>query len=423
MFATLIAIVVAALTVLFSLNENFKEDPLTTNTLTIVPILLLFSLVFIWSMAFYTFQRAEQNLTPRVLQLVKQDRRLKFYAAGIIFASLLAFFINLNPTVLEHFTYIPHFTTVPWIALWLILIGIAFDFTYLTIKRIYDYISPFSVLTFFTQAAKQSVSNDREIDLCNWIESLSEISVKSLNRFSSSLCVQSVNEMRDVLRMFLDSSKSIAHETQDKQSLSEGITDKVSYTLFYFLDRFSLIYHKALEKQVEPVCSSIVTTLGKVVVDAANCDLSLVSHPVRFIGEFCRDAEEQKMKEVPIKGSITLVEASRAIINSVDYTYQDLIDPFTSVITQLNETAKESFRLNKNQNIKMLIQPLVDLRTIFQSEKLASHRDTPAIQAGINNVLAEWETLETVLRTMPPIPMAAAPQNPPAIQDSLESQA
>jgi hypothetical protein len=281
----------------------------------------------------------------------------------------------------------------------------AFDFLYLTIKRIYDYINPFSVLTFFTQAAKESVKNDREIDMCNWVESLSEIAVKSLNRSSNSLCLQSLNEMRDVLRIFFESASSIAHETQDTQSKSEGITDRVSYTLFYFLDRFSLIYHTALEKKIEPVCSAVVTTLGKVSVDAAHCDLSLVSHPVRLIGEFCREAEEHKMKEVPLKGSITLVEASRTIINTVDYTYQDLIDPFTSVINQLNETAKESFRQNKSLNINMLMQPLVDLKTIFQSEKLAAHRDTPAIQAAINNVLAEWETLDSVLRTMPPMPV------------------
>ncbi len=410
MFATLISLVVAALTVLFSLHENFKEDPLITNTLTLVPIFLLFALAFIWAIAFNTFQKAEQNLTPRVLQLVKHDGHLKLYAAGLILVSFLAFFISLNPTVIEYFTNIPRFTTLPWIAFWIILIGMGFDFLYLTIKRIYDYINPFSVLTFFTQAAKQSVNADREIDMCNWVESLSEIAVKSLNRSSNSLCLQSLNEMRDVLRIFLDSSKSIAHQTQDKQSLSEGITDRVSYTLFYFLDRFSLIFHTALDKKIEPVCSSIVTTLGKVAVDAANCDFSLVSHPVRFIGDFCREAEEHKMKEVPIKGSITLVEASRAIINDVDYTYQDLIDPFLSVISQLNEMAKESFRENKNLSIKMLMQPLVDLKTIFQSDKLASHRDTPALQAAVNNVLAEWETLDSVLRTMPPIPIPATPE-------------
>ncbi len=403
MFITLISMLVAALTVLFSFHDNIKEDPLIANILLIVPILLLLSLVFIWAIGLQTFQKAEQNLTPRVLQLIKHDGHFKFYSAGLILTSLLAFFITINPAKLEHFFKISDYTSMPWIAPWIILIGLAFDFLYLTIKRIYDYVNPFSVANYFTDAAKQSVMADREIDLCNWVESLSEVAVKSLHRSSSSLCVHSVNEMRDVLRLFLDSSKSIAHVTQDKQSLSEGITDKVSYTLFYFLERFSLIYQKALEKQIEPVCSSIVTTLGKVTLDAAQCDLSLVSHPVRYIGEFCREADAQKMKEVPIKGSITLVEASRAIINNVDVTYQDLIYPFTSVINQLNETAKESFKKNKNLNIRLLTQPLLDLKQIFQSDKIASHRDTPSLMNAVDIVLAEWDTLQTVLRTMPPI--------------------
>lgn len=399
MFGTLITLLVAVLTAFLSFNDKMSIDSSISAVLAIVPILLLVSLAFVWIIASLGLQKAEQNLTSGVMQLVKKDKHTKFYSAGILTTAFLALFILLNPQSIEKYT------SIPWIAPWLVLIGMAFDFLYLTIKRIYEYINPLSVVALFTQAAKKSVKEDREVDMCNWVESLSEIAVKSLHRSSNSLCVNSISEMREVLRMFLDSSKSVAHETQDQQSLSEGITDKVSYTLFYILDRLSLIYHKALADQIEPVCSAVITTLGKITVDAANCDLSLVSHPVRFIGEFCRKAEDRGMKEIPIKGSCTLVEASKVIINQVDLTYQDLIFPFSSIINQLNETAKESFRKDKNLNIKGLMQPLLDLKNLFQSEKLAKHRDTPSLKIALDNVLSEWETLDTVLRTMPPIPI------------------
>ena len=242
----------------------------------------------------------------------------------------------------------------------------------------------------------------RETDLCDSLESLSETSLKSLDRSSASLCTQGLDEMREIMRMFLAGSKSIALSGTDTQAKDSGITDKISYTLFYFFNRIEIIFQKALGLNFPQVCSSIITILGKVVLYAAKCDLSLAGYPIHFIGQFSKLAEQKGNSELALKGSCTLVEVARQIIEDVDLKYMDLKDPFFTLITQLDEIAKETFKYNQESNITFLSAPFYDLKKLFQSPKVASHPDTPIILGDIDRVIAEWNTLDVVLHTVPP---------------------
>lgn len=391
---TLFAVILAAVTSLisFSNSHSWVLSPLPMKFGAFFFVLALFE-IMILAISFTPLQRAEQNLTPRILELFKHDRHLIWINRGIISITLFMLFIIFYQVPLPIHPFLPM----------LIALGALFDLLHILIKRIFNYLNPYTVSEMFTKAAKKSILQSRETGLCNSIESLSEISLKSLNYSSASLCNHSLEELREIMRLFLRGSKSIALSNTNEQATASGITDKVSYTLFYFFERVELIFQKALNLNLPNICDSAINLLGKVTLYSAECDLSLTSYAIHFIGKFSKKAEEKKFSEVALKGTCTLVELSKKIVNEISLTYMDLKDPFFSIITQLDEIGKETFRQNKNSSLSLLMAPFYDLKMLFASPKVADHPDTPAIINQIDSVIAEWNALSLVLSTIPPI--------------------
>lgn len=78
----------------------------------------------------------------------------------------------------------------------------------------------------------------------------------------------------------------------------------------------------------------------------------------------------------------------------------------------MEEISKEIFKKNKEMNISILIAPFKQLRTLFEGEKLINHQDSALIINDINRVINEYEQLQVILRTIPPIQPAAPTENP-----------
>lgn len=395
---TFFAILIVLATSIFSfLHYGSWDLPWDLQTYPLFFAALFFFLVIsellILAITALPLQKAEQNLTPRILDLFREDPQIAWIHRGILFTALalIALLFYPRPLPVSPFIFV------------LLGLGIIFDLLHGLIYKIFAYLNPYKVSNMFTKVAEKSILQNRETDLCDSLESLSEISLKALDRSSPSLCNQTLDEMREIMRVFLEESKSIALSGQDKQAQASGITDKVSYTLFYFLDRVEIIYRKALELGLTHVCSFIIMLLGKVSLYAARCDLSLVSYGVRYIGSFSKKAEESGFSDISLKGTCTLLEISKTIISEIPLNYMDLKDPFFSTIAQLDDIAKESFRKNKEIPIRILIEPFQDLKRYFQSPKVATHKDTPIVTKEIDRVITEWETLDSVMRSFPPM--------------------
>lgn len=392
-FAILIVIVTSLISYIhygsWELPWDFPTYPIFFGTLFFLVVICELGILTISALS---LQKAEQNLTPRILNLFQEDSQIAWIHRGLLFItlSLIALLFYPRPLPVSPFVFA------------LVGFGISFDLLHHLIHRIYTYLNPYKISNIFTNAAEKSIFQNRETDLCDSLDSLSEISLKALTLSSPSLCNQTLDEMREILRVFLNESKSIAVSGQDVQAQARGITDKVSYTLFYFLDRLEIIYKKALESGFTHVCSFIIMLLGKICLYAARCDLSLVSPSIRFIGKFSKEAEEKGFPDISLKGTCTLLEVSKTIVNEIPLTYMDLKDPFLSVIAQLDEMAKTAFRKNKDIPIQILIEPFKDLNNLFQSPKVATHPDTHLVTKEIERVISEWETLDSVMRTFPP---------------------
>lgn len=350
--------------------------------------------------------KAEDNFTWRVVDMHQKDREdllANIWSVFFVIASL-GCFIDILWT---------HQIPLKWLApIWIVLLGAAIDAFLYKIKKIYQYLSPFAVIQMFSQQAQKSVQTEKELDLCHWLEALSEIAFKALDKQSTSVCHDAIAEIQKTMRFFLESSKRIGLSDLDAQSTSMGIKDKVSYTLFYVFQRLEMINEKALQSKFEMTIEQLISTLGKIALDSAKYDLSLASYPLYYLGKFTLKAQANGMQEIGAKATCILIEVTKAIVAQVDLTYQELQEPFLSVINSLEKIAKETFKQDKSSNITLLVQPFKDLKELFlKNEKMVKHQDTPVLVQSLDRIIGEFNTLEVVLKTMPPISAFTQPDN------------
>ena len=168
-------------------------------------------------------QKAEQNLTPRILDLFREDPQIAWIRRGVLFTALalIALLFYPKPLPVSPFVFV------------LIGLGISFDLLHALIHRIFAYLNPYKVSKMFTNAAEKSILQSRETDLCDSLESLSEICLKALDRSSPSLCNQTLDEMREILRVFLQESKSIA--TRAKIRKLRQVASQIKSATHYFI--------------------------------------------------------------------------------------------------------------------------------------------------------------------------------------------
>lgn len=341
---------------------------------------------------------AAENSTSRLLDVVRKDPLHWFANLFLSFfplltlLTLLFFFI---PTPLTH---------NQWVAIWLLGLGVGIDLLYATTRQYLKFLNPFHLLQTLTDTAKKDVQSNKEMELCDTIEAISEIAVKGVENSNLALPSQALNELQQIAQEFLKASRTIGHPLQDQETEKMGIPDRLTYTLYFLYQRLELIFQKGLEGLLEPICSSVITTLGKIAYHAAKVDVSLTGSTFHVIGRLSRQAQAEQMPEVGAKATITLLEVTRLILDEVDVTYQELRDPFLVMINDLHEIAKEAYRQDKEIDLELLKEPFRKIKEMFSTEKMANHPDTGVIVARANQALAEFDALELILKTVPPLP-------------------
>lgn len=383
-------------------NPNIKGEFPYMELLSLIFLIMTIVLFLIYGFSFFfswiPLQKAEQNLTSRIVEIYRKDTQFWYIRSWMILFILISAFFAMDTI------FFGLLRKNALMASWILLVGISLDLIFYRFSRILNYLNPFSVVHLFAQKAKKSIQDDHHVDLCDWIDALCEISIKAIQRNGVALSLQSIDALQVTAHLFLESAKSIGHSEQLEKSEGQGSTDRVSYTLFYLLQRLDLINQKALEKRLETICTTLITAVGKIVIYAAKYDLTMTTYPLFFLNKLAKAAQDERLPDVGVKASLTLVEISKMIIHEIDVQYADLKDLFLRIIGHLEEITKNSFRQDKNQNIKILLQPFYAIKDLFTDPKVSNHQDTPIILQDIERVIVEFETLETVLRTMPPIP-------------------
>lgn len=398
MVGTIFSLILAVFLYVSEYSKDIPNYGATAIILIVIAALFILihtlTLVLAWS----PMQTAEQHITPRIFDLLMKDHYFRFTNIWLTIFPLLSFAFAMD---ILSFNIFSKNLVLP---LWLVLLGISLDAIHFCLRRVYGYLNPFKLISLFTHEANKCIQNEKEAELCHWIDGLSEIAIKAVQRTSTALCNEVNNELQVITRLFLESSKSISHHTLDTPNTTTGSPDNVSYMLFYILQRLEMVNDKAVEQRLEPASSYLITVLGKIVVSSAKYDLTLTDYPLHFLGRITLKAQNKGLTEVGQKAICTLVEVAKMILTEIDITYLELEESFFTLTSQLDNISKEMFRQDKTMNIKILKQPFLDLKELFTKEKVASHQDTPAIVRDIDRILAEYDALEAVMRSVPPIP-------------------
>lgn len=367
-----------------------------STALYLLPFMILMLQIALFAITIIPLQRMEEKMIPRISDLLKGDSYHKGIQTSIFLLALVLLFTTLawRHVAVDGFPIMLGGT--------ILLLGIIFDLFHRSIIHTQSYLNPFTALKMLRSRGEKSISQGKEAELCDWIDALLEGALKALSRNSPSLCNAALQESSNLMHAYLNNSTKKLADTNVNNSAFIAIEEKARFLLFYLFDRLETIYRKALDQDLGSICSSITTLLGKLALHAAEYKVSFATHPIQLLGKFTLQAAEKKALESTLKGTITLVELSKAIAENVDPAIPDFKDPFFSALVQLDEIAKEAFRKDKSINIKLLTYPFLDLKAFFQTEAMQARINSPLIVNEINRLLAEWDTLETVMRTMPP---------------------
>lgn len=400
MLITICAILVSLFMVFFfPVPIDFEAIYLTVIMLVGGTSILLVT-IFLNTFILIPFEYLEQKLIPNLTDIVRRDTPLRF---GRIYLFL---FVLITYLCVAFVSRIQDVRYQDWFFLaWLVCFGVALDILRDSWKRLLNLLSPSFLTSHISDQAERAIQNDNKNELLNSLDSLAEIGVRSVEKSKLALSTQALQTFPPLLKVYFDSAKSIGHISRDingQQNVQGG--DASSFLVFYLLQRLELINDKALRDRQETVCRQMIMSMGKIIVHCAQFDLSMVSFPTHFLTKFGLKAQQHYFDEVTVLTTSTLLEVAKTILTEIDVTYAELEDPFKSIINGLAALARGSFKRHKDTSIKVLVQPLVDLKAMFQTEKMAQHRDTPAIVQQIDNVLDEFSVLEQVMQAIPPIP-------------------
>lgn len=386
MFATLIAILLSVY--IFIFGDSIPPNIILPYSIIAAAFLLAFGIAALL-VSFLPIQKAEQNFTPRLSELFRKDFKMNAGLAFLFCLPLLVFASN--------------FTPYPLIPV-LLLIGLGIDVFYLLIRRVMDYLNPFRAVDFLKQEGIYAIDQDNDPGLCNIIESCSEVAIKGLQRHNSALTNHTLDALEKLGELFLASSKRLSRPAQNPELQAEGVSDSLSYVLVFLLQHLESIHEQALDKKLELVAGHVITTLTKLAIYTTRIDLSLTALPLYYVDKLALHAIKKGFQDVGVKATIGLLSVAEAISDRNDLQYMDLKPSFITIISTLDAIAKETFSMDKTTKIPILTQPFRQLAQLLEKESLKGHQDKGVIQDQLTRILAEYQALEAVLSTMPPLP-------------------
>lgn len=398
MLITLFSLIVAIVMGWFTpVPIDFNDQLISTIMLTGGTAILL-AAVYLNTNILIPFEKLEQNLIPNLMELIRRDKilglgRLYLFLFPLISYICVGFVDRIKDVIHQDWFFLA----------WIVLFGLCIDTIRDSWHRIVNFLNPSRLVTHISQEAINAIRNDQDTLLWNNIDSLTEIGLTSVGKSKLALSTQTLKSFPPIVEAYLDSAKSISHTYHDLADSKGSGKDEASYAIFYLLQRLEVIHDRALRDRLETVSRQMIMSLGKIIVQCAKYDLSMVAFPTHFLTKFGLKAQQHHFDEVAVLTTSTLLEIAKTILTEIDLTYMELQEPFQSIINGLDAIAKATFKKRKDTSIKALVQPLVDLKEMFQTEKMANHRDTPVIVGEINKSLEEFTILEQVMQTMPPI--------------------
>lgn len=380
MYATIISLLLALL--FASQGTDLLGEQIAALRLAFALFFPLFGIIA-FAGSFTALQQGEQTGTPKSLELLKADPKLQAMLIFLFTWPLLAF-VQIG--------------TYTWAFLF-ILIGLGLDASRFLVLRLLDHLNPFRLVQLLEEASLRFLQQEQQTPLCETIEALGEMGSKGIIRGNSTLANQTVNGLETVGKRILAAEKNSGKDT-------------LTYMILFILQQMETLFKTAIAQGGGLSLGHLTTAVTKLAARAATVDLSLTLYPLHYLRRMAKKAVEEGHLDVGVKTTLSSMALANEIAALPSLESQELEAPYRCLIDILEEIAKESFRKDKTTPIPLLMQPFLELKTLFTQPKLVNHQDTPAIQKQLDRIIGEFQALDALLKTMPPLPNLSEVKEP-----------
>ncbi len=358
-----------------------------------VGALFLFLMPLLNVLLFRSVQKTALHYSGTALEIFRNDKIFHIANLLIVIFSIFSFAVAIDPSFIK----IGNSTVL--VALWIFLLGIVIDGTWLLLRRGLGYISPERLVVLCEHKGSRAIQSNDHRSLLDSFDALTEIILGGLRKNAITLPADALQQMQRMLKNYFYSCKSIAHQ----EATSEEGGDEIGFTLGYLLQRIGFLAEQAFQQKNEAFLGEVVNVLAKIVLSSASFDFSLTPHPLHLLRKIAVRGAKEGFMDLPVKATCSLLEIAKRIPHQIDIAYAELQPTYLGIISLFEACAKEIFRCDKKTPFPLLRHPFLDLTEELEKPPLSEHRDAEAIKRDIQRVLEEFSTLETVMNTIPPL--------------------
>lgn len=278
----------------YSISFNidlFNNLPITAILSTIAGALAAI-LAIVFAISQIIISNLSERYSPYILERYKNDpktMRTLFGFVTVITLSILLLFVNafLPPTIL-------------FLLLSALLFGFVYSFS-LFIKYfqfMFEIINPLEFASILEKESIEQIKNQNEKEIQNYISSLGDISVKSLQRNEERVCNEYIQTLYNVFEEFLKLKEANPEKYKPVVNLSyyEGDNAK-NNILGYVLDQYSRIYKEAVFRKAEGITMATYLKLSFILDKCfTEKDTDLVEQMLRTEYPLCEFTIENKDK-------------------------------------------------------------------------------------------------------------------------------
>lgn len=253
-----------------------------------------------------------------------------------------------------------------------------------------SWVNPYTLLDKVSKKIHQSIADKNLASLCDGIEHLQEFADKGMKQDSLPLVFAALDKELEVGKQFLSDSNTLD-------------LPQIGYVLQFLFERLKGLFTRGLKENRETVCVKVNTILGKLALHAMKTHPHFTASALALSGKLAEQAVREGYYDVGIKTGLMLIELSRSVANEGDVEAKELQEALLEIVKNLEEISKELYKQNKNTPLEIIKEPLLQLKLVLVGSKNSAHPAVVVAIADIDRVLSEYQELELILKTIPPI--------------------
>jgi hypothetical protein len=277
--------------------DLFNNLPITAILSTIAGALAAI-LAIVFAISQIIISNLSERYSPYILERYKNDpktMRTLFGFVTVIISSISLLLVN---------AFLP--PTISFMLLSVLLFGFVYSFS-LFIKYFYfmfEIINPLKFTSILEKKTVEQITNQNEKEIQNYISSMGDISIKSLQRNEERVCKEYIQTLHNVFEEFLKLKEANLEKYKSVVNLSYYDRDNAKNNILgYVLDQYLRIYKEAVFRKEETIEEEISKKLFSILYECLtgkdnNVLIEEIIETRRIIGakyyQFCKVAVENK---------------------------------------------------------------------------------------------------------------------------------